>query len=1646
MMSAKNLPDTVNLHQDIRAKPQRSTKNTIDHNIHGTSTFPPVVDKRDSTPNVKQNSDGWKATDPTTDRGGARMTSDSDVTPSFASQQIIAEDTGDRADTLNHRQTRARRPSTGNSTTTTSPSSSDTIKKFDFRPKDPAFGTSRNDASVPIEIEHNGLMEQSTHSDVGTTETIGNLHRGIEPVPDPPRAESKLQNDSQDTHVLPSALTELGLGPAHGGSPPVVGLTPWQEIVKNVRNNSRKPARRPRRTRRPQSLALGNIIPDSTGVGQRSSEIAVTDTNNHSEKSSPSRIPNETTPESTNLINDPTLHQESVSTRPKALSEDPIRRETPPGEPSKRPIATDNAIQELPIIMRPSQSTISNSPKEGHDISPPTTGELPVPEKLTQSISPNHYFAVEPIGDSEAVGIDLVAPPKQPPPIQNKTSHDLQTHNQEAAPADNAPAQNQPNASEDLNHASGVNALRHLPAHQSTEEAANPLGDTETASDELHTSVGVMLKNIEIGDGGPTLTLERSDLAETDRECSNTHDQDAVPNGDAPTQNQPNLSDHGHAPGVPDETTNLLENAETTSDMKQTRAPHQDSLPTENVSLELQSPFIDVNNTIVKQDVANSGATSAPVEKSHLLQTVQEFTNTHDQIAAPTGDAPIQNQPNVSDHSHAPEAHASHQPKEETDPLENTETTLCLDNGLPTEKIPLESQPTSVELDTISDVAVQKLASVEKAILGETDQEHPGARGQDVAPGDDALTQNQSNALYLDNDPPIENIPLGLQPTSVEPGTILVKLDVGVQKSASVEKAILEETGQERPGARPAGDTLAQNQSNVFPLDNSPPVENISPKLQPTSDEPDTILEKPDVAATTVIIQTSTSAENPTLAETVQDNSNTRGQDAAPTSDAPTENQPKVSEQLSHVHTSHQLPAHQSKEETTNPPENTEIAANTHFPVNSQPTGNLTPRLQPTPVDLDTILEGLDVVATMATLQASTSVENATSVETVQEYSNTRGQVAVPAGEAPAQNQSNAPYLDNGPPTEDISLEWKPTSAVDVDAILVEKLDIPDDVPTAIETLTQVEKSPVAETIQEYSNNQDAALTDNSPTQDQSNISKDLSHAPVIHVSPQLQAHQSPTNSSQNTETAPDTEQTHTPHLDNNQLTEDLSRLQPTPVDLDTILGKLDVAAFTIQPSTSAENVALVETVQNYPNTRGQDTVSAGEGLAQNQPKAPEDLSHAPAEHGLPAQRPQEEETSSFENIETTSDIQQTHTLYPDNSQPTEVLSPGLQRTPVDPDAVLGKLDSADGAPTTIETSTLVEKSQPAILHNHEGTKSTEIPTNLEVTPSTLLLGPDITRDKHTGVTVENTDADAPTLDNLTPQTPVHSKEISLLAETSPYNNYGVPKLDHNIQDSVTFEAINTPVPRTEDHNTSGTTVIVGNRTGEVEESTYEKPPVIMNVVSDAYAHRDITPSGQSGITIQSTETPAQNMITTADRLDTTHPETVLPTLSTAQVPLPDGGADTPIVQSHTPKPSLSPVNDGSTQSLASTPVGFHVQYVPRRSHNYIQYYYLHFLTYIKTIEYFNKRIISAIRSMGLERFYPRDNPRLLELSKMAATLALDKSSELSAPECIVNLTSLALFDKILYLGMLLQQKTPCTKSFDYSNNLNNLGQYDPLS
>lgn len=89
----------------------------------------------------------------------------------------------------------------------------------------------------------------------------------------------------------------------------------------------------------------------------------------------------------------------------------------------------------------------------------------------------------------------------------------------------------------------------------------------------------------------------------------------------------------------------------------------------------------------------------------------------------------------------------------------------------------------------------------------------------------------------------------------------------------------------------------------------------------------------------------------------------------------------------------------------------------------------------------------------------------------------------------------------------------------------------------------------------------------------------------------------------------------------------------------------------------------------------------------------------------------------------------------------------------------------------------------------------------------------------------------------------------------------------------------------------------------------------------------------------------------------------------------------------------------------------------------------LHILTRLKIVqetvwntEVFNEHVSSFIDNMGLGELFPADHPRLRELLDTAAALTGDETNELNTGEDIANLTSLALFDKILYLGMLLQQ------------------------
>lgn len=71
--------------------------------------------------------------------------------------------------------------------------------------------------------------------------------------------------------------------------------------------------------------------------------------------------------------------------------------------------------------------------------------------------------------------------------------------------------------------------------------------------------------------------------------------------------------------------------------------------------------------------------------------------------------------------------------------------------------------------------------------------------------------------------------------------------------------------------------------------------------------------------------------------------------------------------------------------------------------------------------------------------------------------------------------------------------------------------------------------------------------------------------------------------------------------------------------------------------------------------------------------------------------------------------------------------------------------------------------------------------------------------------------------------------------------------------------------------------------------------------------------------------------------------------------------------------------------------------------------------------EVFSQHISSDIDSMGLQKFYPHDDPHLAKLSETAAALTGNETNELNTGPDIANLASLALFDMVFYLGMLRQ-------------------------
>lgn len=58
------------------------------------------------------------------------------------------------------------------------------------------------------------------------------------------------------------------------------------------------------------------------------------------------------------------------------------------------------------------------------------------------------------------------------------------------------------------------------------------------------------------------------------------------------------------------------------------------------------------------------------------------------------------------------------------------------------------------------------------------------------------------------------------------------------------------------------------------------------------------------------------------------------------------------------------------------------------------------------------------------------------------------------------------------------------------------------------------------------------------------------------------------------------------------------------------------------------------------------------------------------------------------------------------------------------------------------------------------------------------------------------------------------------------------------------------------------------------------------------------------------------------------------------------------------------------------------------------------------------------IGHMGLDDFYPANDPYVRELCKRAAALVDDITATLNTPEEVADLTKLALYDTVIYCGM----------------------------
>lgn len=329
------------------------------------------------------------------------------------------------------------------------------------------------------------------------------------------------------------------------------------------------------------------------------------------------------------------------------------------------------------------------------------------------------------------------------------------------------------------------------------------------------------------------------------------------------------------------------------------------------------------------------------------------------------------------------------------------------------------------------------------------------------------------------------------------------------------------------------------------------------------------------------------------------------------------------------------------------------------------------------------------------------------------------------------------------------------------------------------------------------------------------------------------------------------------------------------------------------------------------------------------------DLSRTPSIHTphlKPTHRLQETTTNPL-GTNAPAPSTQTHTLSIDDDQPTENQSPRRVPTPIRVDTRL-VLDIADGGPTAIKTSMVIEKSCSAAHHAREGN---EIHANLETKPPTSQARPDITNDNHRGSPPEDAYSHEPTAcKNTLTQNPEHSGETSSPAESFP-SGYNVPTiLDHNIKDTTLPDEITIPVPHVDALTPLGPPATLSNQVDEEQPSS--------NAFPEAHTCLDITASNQSDPIVQLTGEQEHNIPMKTDLLG--HAEIVPLTLSASEVvtvtteiadfsstprpaeisqpSLPHGNTATSTPQPNVQQISLESDNDESTQphKLQCTPVG----------------------------------------------------------------------------------------------------------------------------